>query len=364
MLLLLWLLTPAAQASPASKAQDLAERAHEKLGTDPLGAFRLAAKALERDPLNIEAHLVRGSAGMSLAPRLPDPDVARLALTLAHSDLTFVAEHSQDPFEVGMARGLLNLGEERAVMPEPITECSATATRAFDIAEMAFAKRDYEAARVAYEVAVTECPANPTWWAYYGDAWFDVGEYAIAREKYNRALQIEPCYWSALRFRGDAYMHEGNVVAGMTDTLTALACNPGYEIGWGYLASTVAVAGAELIREPVVRPVAGAGPVPAVWIAYEEARHASIAVDALGKERDGVQAGLRTIRSLTPTTTSPLWRALDAAEADGTLDDAIYIWFFNKDLLPGFLAYREEHLPQLVEYIRTHLVAFPPTTPE
>lgn len=359
--ILCWLLVGVSFASPASRAQALADRAHEKLDVDPLKAYQLAGKALEADGQNLEAHYIRGSAGLTIASRLTDARYVEMARTLAKQDLEFVAEHSTDPFEIGLVRTLLGAGRP-PVLADPLVACSPEATMAFDQAEAALGRKDYSTARSAYEQAVTACPANAVWWAYYGDAWFNDGEYGIAREKYNRALQIEPCYWSALRFRGDAYMHEGNVVAGMADTLTALACNPGYEIGWGYLSSTVGVAGATLTREPVYKPEpkdVARSDLPSVWTAYYAARTPNPEGDVLEQERRGIRAGVAAWRELPGPPTSALWSAMAAADTNGTLDPAIYIWFFDAELLPGFLEYRKDHLQDLVDYIRADVVVFP-----
>ncbi len=364
--ILFWLQLSKSFASPASRAQALAERAHAKADEDPLKAYRLAGKALQADPTNIEAHYVRGSAGFTIADRLSDSAIAGMARSLAREDLEYVAAHSRDPFVLGLVRTLLGAGQREPVLADPNVECSAEATMAFNLAEAALGRKDYAAARGAYEQAVTGCPSNAVWWAYYGDAWFDAGEYGIAREKYNRALQIEPCYWSALRFRGDSYMREGNVVAGMTDTLTALACNPGYEIGWGYLESTVGVANATVAREVVYRPEiadVASSDLPAVWAAYFAARAAGPSDDVVEQERRGVRAGVAAWRGLAGPPESKLWAAMETADQKGLLDPAIYIWLLDKELLPAFLEYRKAHLGDLVDYIRSELVVFPETRP-
>jgi len=339
-------------ASPATRAQKLVERAHAALGDDPLKAYQLSGKAIDADPVNAEAHFVRGSAGITIAGRLNDPDVAAMALSLAREDLQFVVAHSDDAFDVGLARTLLAMGTHAPVLEDPTAECSSSATMAFNVAEAALGRGDFGTARSAYQDAVDGCPQNAQWWAYYGDAWFNSGDYAIAQEMYNRALLIEPCYWSALRFRGDARMREGHVVEGMNDAITAVACNPGYEIGWGYVEAAFQAIDARMLREPVERPgpeaVAGSD-LPAVWAAYYGARAASDG-DALERERAGIRAGVATWTTLAGPPTSPLWQAMADAEANGKLD---------ADLRDAFLAYRKAHLDDLVEYIRADLVVFP-----
>jgi len=348
------------QASPVAKAQKITARAQQQLdGGDLVRAFQTAAKALTLDDANVDAHLIRASAGLRLAEQLPD-DVAQLTIQLAHFDLQFVLDHSQSAFQRGLVRDLLR-SEQPPLLVAPSFTCDAASTAAFNAAEDALSRNNLVAARAAYEDAVSGCPGNAVWWAYYGDSWFNAGEYSIAREKYNRALQIDPCFWSALRFRGDSYLRDGDAAAGVADILGAVACNPEYEVGWGYLEDTVAIADARLIRESVSKPAPDSDALlPSVWAAYWAARGASAAEAALDRERAAVRAGVQAWRVLPAGQPGgALWDALARADEAGALDPAIYIWLLDAELVPGFLVYRRDHYAELVDYIRAFLVALP-----
>ena len=347
------------QASPAAKAEKITSRAQDQLDNGKLvSAFQTAAKALALDASNVDAHFIRASAGLRLADQLT-PEVGKLTTELAKRDLQFVLEHSQSAFQRGLVRDLLRDGEP-VLLAAPSFACDAASTQAFNAAEYALSRNNLVAARAAYEDAVSGCPSNAVWWAYYGDSWFNAGEYAIAREKYNRALQIEPCYWSALRFRGDSYLRDGDAAAGVADILGAVACNPEYEVGWGYLEDTVALADARVIREPVSRPASdAAGPLSSVWAAYGAARAASQS-EPLERERLAVRAGVLAWRLLPAGQPgSVLWESLARADEAGVLDAAIYVWLLDADLVPGFLVYRRDHFVDLVSYIRSFLVVLP-----
>ena len=360
--ILLQLVVGPSFASPAARSDKLTEKAHAALSDDPLKAYKLAGKAIEADPMNAEAHFVRGSAGITIAGRLNDQRVAGMAITLAREDLKFVVSHSDEAFDVGLARTLLSLGTRAPVLEDPTAECSSEATLAFNVAEAALGRGDFATARGAYQDAVDGCPGNAQWWAYYGDAWFNSGDYAIAQEMHNRALLIEPCYWSALRFRGDARIRDGHVVEGMNDAITAVACNPGYEIGWGYVQAALEALDARMLREPVDRPEpadVATSDLPTVWTAYFAARDGSASDDPMERERSAIRAGVTTWQALSGPPPSPLWAAMAAADTEGRLDAAIYTWLLDMDLRDGFLAYRKDHLAELVDYIRSDLVVFP-----
>lgn len=357
------------QASPVAKAQKITDRAQQQLdGGDLVRAFQTAARALALDDANVDAHLIRASAGLRLAEQLPD-DVAQLTIQLAHFDLKFVLDHSQSAFQRGLVRDLLR-SKQPPLLVAPSFACDAASTAAFNAAEDALSRNNLVAARAAYEDAVGGCPGNALWWAYYGDSWFNAGEYSIAREKYNRALQIDPCFWSALRFRGDSYLRDGDAAAGVADILGAVACNPEYEVGWGYLEDTVAIADARLIRESVSKPSpdVAAAVLPSVWAAYwaarventQEGSGAPSAEAALERERGAVRAGVQAWRTLPAEQPGgALWGALARADEAGALDAAIYIWLLDAELVPGFLVYRRDHYAELVDYIRTFLVVLP-----
>jgi len=151
------------------------------------------------------------------------------------------------------------------------------------------------------------------------------------------------------------------VVEGMNDAITAVACNPGYEIGWGYVQSAFEAIDAQMLREPVERPEPAAvaeSDLPAVWAAYYAARSAA-GGDALERERAAVRAGVATWTTLAGPPPSALWHAMADAETKGKLDPAIFTWLLDADLRDAFLAYRTDHLQDLVEYIRADLVVFP-----
>lgn len=355
----LLLLVGLAAASPAGHADRIADRARAHLDHGRLfEAFQTAARALERDPANVQAHATRGQAGLMLAEQLPD-DLAEAIIGIARDDLTYVVANSPDAFERGLARGALQVGQTPLV-PTPQVTCPEEATAAFAAGEAALDHRDFAAARVAYDAALGACPGNAAWWESTGDAWFNAGDYAVAREKYNRALQIDPCDWTALRFRGDALLREGRVSEGMDDVLAAVSCNPTYEVGWGYLESLAQIAGGSMVRQPVVRPAAGeAGALEPVWAAYRAVR-AGEGADALDVERRAVRAALVVWRALPPDARNDaLWQAMDAAETDGVLDPAVLVWLLDGQLAQAFLDYRAAHLTEVVAYVRSHLVQFP-----
>ena len=108
------------------------------------------------------------------------------------------------------------------------------AMAAWDKAEVAFGQGDVLGAREYYEVATASCE-HPRLWTYYGDTFFNLGDMDGAIAAYDHALEIEPCYWVARRFKGDALVAKGFRDEGIRWTASALACNPQYEPAWAYL---------------------------------------------------------------------------------------------------------------------------------
>ena len=117
-----------------------------------------------------------------------------------------------------------------------------------------------------------------------------------------------------------------------------------------------------MLREPVDRPEpadVATSDLPTVWTAYFAARDGSASDDPMERERSAIRAGVTTWQALSGPPPSPLWAAMAAADTEGRLDAAIYTWLLDMDLRDGFLAYRKDHLAELVDYIRSDLVVFP-----
>lgn len=271
-------------------------------------------------------------------------------------------------------------GNRAALIKGPEVRCSPEAVAAYNSAEERFARREFTQAKPFYERAVNLCPENPLYKVMYGDAFFMLGDIPTARVQYNLALAADPNDWTALRFRADSYLKEGDYTRARTDAIASVAANVTYGFGWNYLRGVQQQTGGGFHYVEVLKPAlpVGADPnKPTLVVSdlgtmnYQLARMTverlrpseSAPVGPLDLEREAVRLTIQTLVARDPNLLlapeHTIWRLFAEADAAGYLDEAIFVLWLDESLVPAYLAHRDAHRDRIEEYISLYLAPAP-----
>ncbi|MCB9742619.1 MAG: tetratricopeptide repeat protein [Alphaproteobacteria bacterium] len=379
LLLLLLLPPPAEAATPRQtrRAAKLADDAEQAFADGELSrAYRHSTRAIELDEGNALAYQVRGVT-LLVASEQPDNPMADEQRQEAELMLRICAE--LDPVgPVGaLARDLIARIEARGLIAEPSPECSAEATAALEQAEAAFQAQALDEAHQHYQRALALCPGAVPWYTWYGDVWFAQRDFEKAVDLYQQSLDLDPCFWPAHRFIADARAHQGRMDQALEEAARAVACNPSYGFGWTFLDALAMRAGGVSLRVDVDKPAILPTPEGAelllpneqhqapgfrggIGLLYATAKvSAGDTLSPLQRERAAVRQVLVFVRQSAaelPDEDLAIWALLAQADAEGYLDEAIFVLLLDEDLLPEFLEYRDRNLERLVRYVRSYLV--------
>ncbi|MCB9793066.1 MAG: tetratricopeptide repeat protein [Alphaproteobacteria bacterium] len=378
-LLLLLTLSAADAASPrqARRSDKLAVAAEQAFSEGELNeAYRRSTKAIDLDETNALAYQVRGVT-LLVASEAPENPLADEQRQEAELMLRICSELDPSGPVGGLARDLIARIEARGLIAEPSPECSAEAHAALDAAEAAFQSQDLLEAERQYEQALALCPDAVPWYTWYGDVWFAQRDFEHAIELYQKSIDLDPCFWPAHRFIADARAHQGRMDEALEDAARAVACNPSYGFGWSFLDALAIRAGGVSLRvdtdKPTILPTPdgaelllpdGQRQAPGfqggIGLLYATAKvGAGDTLTPLQRERAAVRQVLMFVRQSAdqlPDEDLALWALLAQADAEGYLDEAIFVLLLDEDLLPEFLEYRERNLDRLVRYVRRYLV--------
>lgn len=377
---LLALSLPALAASPrqAKKAEKLALQAEQAIDEgDIWQAYKKSTKAIEKDDQNARAYRARGMA-LIVAAQEPENDLAgeMLGESLIMFQRCAALEGPGGGCE-GLAAQLAGaLSGAASRIPEPEFSCSAEAHASLDAAESAFHARELEVAAGHYQKAVDLCPAAVPWYTWYGDVYFQLDKFEEAIGLYNLSLELDPCYWPAHRFTADVRFRQGMLEDAQSAAAKAVACNPDYTLGWNTLGAIADQRGRRLTRVVVEKPVVNAGQDGAQIMLSGDAfaapgfgggvgllyalslASAEDGLSPLQAERHAVRQTLLFVAEAEdlPPETRAFWQVMANAEADGYLDEAIFLLLLDDKLLPEYLAYRETNRQRLVDFVQKHLV--------
>ena len=318
-------------------------------------ALKHCSKAMKIDPTHVDANAVCGGVLLVIGAESQDAEL----MTMGSELLAFVGTVEPDHPIVTSWDALLKMMTTPQLIPEPDPHCGPAAMGAWDKAEIAFGQGDVLGARDHYEAALNSCE-HPRLWTYYGDTFFNLGDLDGAIAAYDRALEIEPCYWVARRFKGDALFQKGFQDEGIRWTASALACNPQYEPAWAYL-QPVLDDRVQAARAPKPRFEPGVLEMnvedqPAPWTSTV------LVMYGVTLAQPGNRLAMETLATnvvldhlvAEDTLHDPgmeLWQLLAEAQTAGQQEEATYVLMLDEFLLEGFMSYREENLDGLTDYI-------------
>lgn len=357
MLLLVFSLISPAQAGRADKKAEKAAAAYYDL--DMAKAFKHCSKAMRIDPGHVDANAVCGAVLMAIGSEIGDAEMLSMGGQLLGYVGSVEPEH---PMVLSWA-ALVKMFNTPVLIPEPDVHCGAGAMGAWDKAEEAFGRGDIAGAREHYEVATASCD-HPRLWTYYGDTFFNEGDLTGAIAAYDHALEIEPCYWAARRFKGDALAQMGRRKEAIWWTASAIACNPTYEPAWAYLQTEMddRVPAARAMPKPDFAPgvlLISTEESPAPWSTTVQTTYglgiAALAGSRLESEMLSTSVVLSSLREggLLFAPGNELWQLLDEATVNGQQTEATYVLLLDAYLVDDFLAYRDDNLDKLTDYVLT-----------
>ena len=365
--------TASAQASPAARAARLVDASVAAYQAGDLGrALKKLDRAIALDPQSQALHWMRVQLLDAIRPMVEGP-TAEAFTTALLTELALTAALDPDT-EVGrFAAGLhrkLTTGDS---FPEPTAACPDEAVSRYDAAEALFGKGDMAGARRGYDDALALCPDHPVWWTYAGDAALAVGAVEDAAADYGKALELAPCYWVAHRFLADVLAREGDTAASHDHLVSAVACNPIYDLAWNDLERTVGPGWRRVVAAPpadratvTVTPdtdpetLVGALLAKAPWAAWQDAASAA-GGSALDQHRAGARAALVKLGELGELgpRSEGLWALLAQADAAGQLDAALFLSTADPDLLAEYPAWLAAHPGEAEAWIRGALAPLP-----
>lgn len=354
-------------AKQVARAQEVADAAwaaeRQAAHSD---AAKLANKALKLDPDCVRAHYVLGETLVAVSTG-NDSEEARWLYSAAMVEMERVVALSPGSFMGAVAANYLRPPTDLSVLEPPVLECSAAANTEFQKGEAAWSRHDFLGAQVAYNTAILACPNHAGWWLNSGDAWYGLDDYKGAIARYDKALELYPCYAAAYRFRADAEIDAGDVTAGFIDATRAVACNPGYDIGWTYLSGLWSHLDRTVVWErALVSPAAGEEAEVQAWTAYWKARGEALPAaagdaEAIAHQQRAASAGIDAWLSARGDGARrqpehPMWAELAEARGAGALEPAMFVWLLDGEIAPLFGRWRHDHLAQTVSYINDHLL--------
>ncbi|MBW2257202.1 MAG: tetratricopeptide repeat protein [Deltaproteobacteria bacterium] len=309
-------------------------------------AYGKANQVLRTDPDNPYALFVRGTIAYTFASE-HDDEMGAYYRQAGAQDLILLAsewpEFKLTPVVVARYPELFQGGTPGELLTEPDAVCPDLAVQIADDADFAWQEGRLAQAETSWAIALKACPENPRWWLYAGDVLFSKKDYGAAIQYWEHALELAPCYWTAHRFIADAHATLGDLDGAYHHATAAVACNPDYAIGWGFV---------DQVQDALGRSSVGIRRVQNV-----PAYHQSLAsIDPAGlspleQERLAVERTLDTLGDDLPAS----WQLLAEAREAGRLDEAILILRFEQPLVPEYLAFRDEHPERLAAYVREHL---------
>jgi tetratricopeptide (TPR) repeat protein len=376
-----------ARAGAEERAARISQKAITALTQDydAERAMKLAFKAIDKNPNDPDA---LGVLCVVLFSASMEADGVRRAELIGSGEVLFERLRATSPQSGWVALVgevyVQAIGAGRAMLiSSPEVRCPEEAVAAYDTAEERFARRDFTQAKPFYERAISLCPENPLYRVMYGDTFFMLGDIPTAREHYNTALEMDPHNWTALRFRADSYLKEGDYALARADAIRSVAANVNYAFGWNYLQGVQHSTGGafhylqfnkpkrltnEAVGKPMVVDNSSAG-----LIRYQLAMLAmgslpgdtSGAPDPMELERSVIRMTILSLHDEGPTVLdlpeNTLWRLFAEADAAGYLDEAIFVLWLDEPLVPAYLAHREAHRDRLETYIGLYLAPAPPT---
>lgn len=303
-----------------------------------------------------------------------DGAAATLVDTEVNQECARIANLDPDSGLGKLALGLLRKVSTAELFPEPSTACSDEAKARVNQAELLFGRDDMAGARRAYDEALALCPDNAIWWTWSGDAAFSLGAIQDALADYEHALSLEPCYWVAHRFAADViFRTDGDRRQVYDHLVSAVACNPTYDLAWNDLEGLVGPGWRRELLSPPADPsrvsisASGSGEdatkaliAAAPWIAWSAQMEVAEG-SALTRYRGAARAGLGLIAPMLAEdngATYGVWSLLAEADAADQLDAALFLLSDDTALLSEYLAWRAEHPGESEALIRTLLAPY------
>ena len=300
---------------------------------DLVAAAKLATRVLANNPNQPDALYVRGMTVTSVLAYGQAGDESPSLHAIADQDLRHFLQVEPNSLRASIVRSVLGVG---TTLPDPVYDCTPEARAQFAQADNAFATGQTAKARRGYEQALALCPGNATWWVDRGDTFFTAGDLQAALADYEHAISIDACNWQAQRFASDALLRLDEPAQAIIHQVRAVSCNPGYEIGWSALSSTLQAIGGHLVRP--ARPVGTRS-----WEVFAKARVAATG-SALERSRAAVRAA-------TADGTGPFWTMLADADSADRLDEAIFVLLLDDALLAEFPSWQAQHPKALEAFV-------------
>jgi tetratricopeptide (TPR) repeat protein len=119
----------------------------------------------------------------------------------------------------------------------PSHQADPDAAQALRQAEILFAQRHLDEARVQYEAAIARDPLWPYAWIGAGDTYYAQQDWPHAEERFRHATDIDPHNAQAWRYLSDSLLKQGKRDAAEQAIYAAIAANPGDRNNWSHLAS-------------------------------------------------------------------------------------------------------------------------------
>lgn len=250
--------------------------------------------------------------------------------------------------------------------------------------EAAFARRDYEAAIVAYSRAMELDPNLYTAILFIGDSYYGNNQNADAAEWFERASKTDPSRETAFRYWGDALMRQGKMNEARSRFIEAIVAEPYNRMSWNGLTQwvnrnklRVKTPNIDKPRQPVVSPDPGGTKKDGMeaWVHYftvveewktkrfseefpgeKEYRHTmKEETEALELVADAVNEDLKRGR-LSEKELAPGIATLLELRESGLLESYILIHLADKGIVEDYPAYRESNRDKLYRYLDEFVV--------
>lgn len=261
-------------------------------------------------------------------------------------------------------------------------------------AEVAFAKREVDAAFAAYQRALKFDPGLYPAALFSGDCLFVAGKFDEAIVWFHRATEIDPDQESAYRYWADALAKQGKVREALVQLTEALVANPYTGYAWRTMKAIAGPAGRLRSQPALLLPVAsidwdekakkaGIGlrekfnPFDLVyaagraeWLEREFApkQGSTTYRHSLPEEVAGLTTFVKVAKELEGKTNAPPDYAkalndmkpavarLSALAEEGLLEP--FVLFFRADdgIMQDYAAYRAAHREKLREFVRRYMV--------
>lgn len=316
----------------------------------------------------------------------------RLAAQASGEEKQRHLERAQTLFDLAAKNGnnsphvqVMQEAMRNALAAKPNSASETPAKTVLNDAEKHFNQGDMQGAIALYDKALE---LNPNYYEaalFEGDALFKMKQLEAAKRMYAKAVAIDPNRDTAYRFWGDVLISEQKFPEAEDKIIEGILCEPYTRATWAYLDGWARASGHTLgspqIKTPAapstdnkgpgnititIDPETDKNPAAAAWMTYQLVLAGSM-ISKDGKpirhsleiETTALRAVLQSAKEAKVVDKDPSLKTLAALDKDGMLESWVLLNHADEGISHDFRAYRDAHRELMHAYVAKYIVHGP-----